>query len=60
MISKSKQTIQKQTPIFAKLPFMKKVSLFILIGASAMASMAQISKSDLAGQLNTVTTMVPF
>lgn len=60
MISRSKQTIQKQNPIFAKLPFMKQVSLFILIGASVTASMAQISKSDLAGQLNTVTTMVPF
>jgi len=60
MISRSKQTIQKQNPIFAKLPFMKQVSLFILIGASLTASMAQISKSDLAGQLNTVTTMVPF
>jgi hypothetical protein len=60
MNSKSNHTIQKQNPIFAKLPFMKKVSLLLLIGAAASASTAQISKSDLAGQLNTVTTMVPF
>jgi len=61
MISKSTIAIQKQNPIFAKLPFMKKVSLLILIGAQAvLISAQQISKSQLSGQLNTVTTMVPF
>ncbi|MFM7766091.1 MAG: type IX secretion system outer membrane channel protein PorV, partial [Sphingomonadales bacterium] len=39
---------------------MKKVSLFILIGTWVSVSMAQISKSQLSGQMNTVTTMVPF
>jgi hypothetical protein len=62
MFSKSKITIQKQNPIFAKLPFMKKVSLLFFMGAFAasISAQQQISKSQLSGQLNTVTTMVPF
>jgi hypothetical protein len=55
MISKSKITIQKQNPIFAKHPFMKKVHFLLILSSSVSGVFAQVSS-----EINTVTTMVPF
>ena len=61
MFSSITQSNPKQNPIFANIPFMKKATLFFVLSAVfGTSSWAQISKSDLTGQLNTVTTMGPF
>ncbi|MFY7947227.1 MAG: hypothetical protein ACOVQJ_09520, partial [Bacteroidia bacterium] len=39
---------------------MKRYIVLAAIAGTAASSYAQISSKDLAGQLNTVTTMVPF
>lgn len=47
-------------PIFATILYMKKYIVLAAIAGTAASSYAQITSKELAGQLNTVTTMVPF
>jgi hypothetical protein len=39
---------------------MKKITVFLLVAALARPAMSQTDKSNLLGQLNTITTAVPF